>query len=265
MRVVFIHRGGEGMASYRYRTAIPAKHMGASINNGFADVVVFSKPSEADIAIAVSAKKDGAKIVVDFCDDHFERAHYLELAKLSDVITCSSSGMRDVIKEHGFDSEIIEDPYEFDISEPHANGKSLAWFGHPSNLNEVLPCLPLCGDITIVTGKNSLLENYIEWSVASLSETLKNTNIVLIPDGKRTRSNNRMVNAIASGCFVVGGSQLEPWKKFVFAGKIHHGLQYSRCFKDELNSLVLEGQEYIRQHNAPEVIAKKWSDICESI
>jgi len=251
------------MASYRYRAEIPAKFLGAEINTGNADVVIFSKPIDGDEHIAAQAKKDGTKIVVDFCDNHLHTSVYQKMTGLADKITCPSKAMQDELKAQGFDSEIIADPYEFEIRPPHANGQKMLWFGHQSNLGEIIPYLKM--PIEVLTGPNKHVETYTPWSVQGLEDALTRNNIVLIPDGKKTRSNNRMVNAIAMGCFVMGGKQLGEWKKFIYSGPLHHGFQFSKCFENELNDMVKVGQEYIAKHHSPEFIGKQWGDLCASI
>lgn len=257
------------MASFRYRASIPAKQIGAQVNNGEADCVVFAKPMHADLETAHKIKKEGVKIVVDFCDNHFEHQEYGPLykamAEIADKITCASEVMRDEIKNHGFDSEVIADPYEFGLNEPHANGQQLLWFGHQLNLGEVVPYVEHDMPITYVTGPNKLLKNYIPWSVENLKTALSRSNIVIIPNGKKTRSNNRMVNAIAAGCFVLGGSQHKEWKHLIYSGPLHHGFQFANCFNDELNGLVKEAQKHVEATYSPKVIGQKWKEVCESI
>jgi hypothetical protein len=254
------------MASYRYRAAIPAKELGASVNNGNADVLVFSKPMQGDLEIARQAKKDGTGIVVDFCDNHFGRNElYDEMAKLADRVTCASVELYAQLKELGYSAKVIDDPYEFGIEEPHANGDKYLWFGHQANLPEIIPYIEHGFPINVVTGPNKILEGYTEWSEENLKRELLSSNVVVIPDGKKTRSNNRMVNAIAAGCFVVAGSQHAEWQKIIFAGKIPHGLQFAECFKNELNAMVKEAQKYVIARHSPKVIASQWRAICESI
>jgi hypothetical protein len=250
------------MASYRYRAEIPAMAIGAGLNTGMADVVVFSKPMTGDLELAQIAKKDGAKIVVDFCDDHFDNLLYRDMARIAHKITCPSWAMRDRLLELGFVADVVEDPYEFPITEPHANGPKMLWFGHQTNLDEIRPYLKM--PIEVVTGPNQDTR-FTLWTPANIKAALAKSNIVLIPDGKKTRSNNRMVNAIAAGCFVIGGKQLGEWKKFVYSGPIHHGLQFAKCFQDDLNGLVKEGQEYIVKKYSPEYIGGLWRDVCASI
>lgn len=252
------------MASFRYRAQIPAQVMGAGVNSGEADIVIFSKPVKGDLEIAQTAKKDGAKVIVDYCDAHFNDQLYLDMLGIADLVTCASKEMQGIIKGLGRDSEVINDPYEFGLHDPHANGAKYLWFGHQLNLGEIIP---LIGKISleVVTGPNNAIKGYVPWSVDNLSNALERSNIVLIPDGKKTRSNNRMVNAIAAGCFVMGGKQLNEWRRFVFSGPLHHGFQFANCFKDELNDLVKEGQDYVYKNHSPEVIGKKWEELCASI
>tara|TARA_R110000868_G_scaffold247991_3_gene504348 strand:+ start:3602 stop:4315 length:714 start_codon:yes stop_codon:yes gene_type:complete len=237
--------------------------MGAQINTGMADVVIFSKPIEGDEETANKAKADGAKIIVDFCDNHLDTPIYQKMAGLADIITCPSKVMQAEIAKLGFDSTIIADPYEFDIQTPHVNGQNMMWFGHQSNLLEITPYLQM--PIEVVTGPNKYVKTCTFWSIENVRDALSRNDIVLIPDGKPTRSNNRMVNAIAAGCFVMGGKQLGEWKRFVYSGPLHHGFQFSKCFQSELNGMVKEGQDYIVKHHSPEVVAKQWKDVCESI
>lgn len=266
LNIVFIHRGGQSMASYRYRAAIPAKELGASVNEGQADVLIFSKPMAGDLELAQQAKRDGTAVVVDFCDNHFATNDlYGEMAKLADRITCSSTELHSQLKDIGFNSKVIDDPYEFDIERPHANGDQYLWFGHQSNLPEIIPFVKRGFPINVVTGRNTALTGYTEWSENSLKEQLAKSNIVIIPDGKSTRSNNRMVNALAAGCFVIAGKQHAEWRKMIFAGSIYHGLQFAACFKNELNDMVKEAQSYVIDRHSPKVIAEQWRAICGSI
>lgn len=253
------------MASYRYRAEIPARQIGAGLNEGEADVVVFAKPINGDFELAKQCKDDGAKIVVDFCDPHFGSDLYVDMMNIADAITCPSEAMRQLLLDQGFDAQIINDPYEFNIQPPHADGDEYLWFGHPANIGEAKALLDSGIPLSVVTGPNKHVKDYIPYSTDSLFASLKHANIVIIPDGKKTRSNNRMVNAIAAGCFVVGGEMLKPWKKFVYSGPISHGLQFSKCFGHLLNDLVLEGQQYIMANHSPDEVGEQWRQVCDSI
>lgn len=262
MKVSFIHRGGPAMASYRYRAMIPAEILGATINSTDCDTVVFSKPMEGDYELAVKLKKDGARIILDICDDHLYKDIYSKMINVSDLITCSSKELQlRILKNACKDSFVIGDPYEYE-GEPHADGENLLWFGHQSNIPEIVPLLQHGVPILCVTGENKTLNNYIPWSVENLGKSLTDANSVIIPDGKKTRSFNRAVNAIAAGCFVIAGEQHQELKKYVWANKsIVDGIRFIKHAKNHLNDIVLEGQEYVKINYSPEAIANKWREI----
>lgn len=251
------------MASYRYRAMIPAQQLSAGINQQEGDVFVFAKPIQGDQEIAKKMKAQGSKIIVDFCDDHFDTDLYHEMARLADRITCSSQIMRQRIKEYGYEANVIPDPYEYE-GEPHADGDNLLWFGHQSNVNEIIPYLNHGLKVRCVTGGTPHLQNYIPWSIESLQAELTHANIVLIPDGKLTKSFNRAINATMAGCFVVAGEQHEELGDLVWANKsIIAGVQFSECFRSEINDMVKKAQEKFRPKYSEEAIGKSWAEVCQ--
>ena len=147
-KVVFIHRGGPTMASYRYRCEIPARELNklgyeASINQGVGEIVIFSKPVEDDVRLARECKDAGAKIIFDICDPHFHLRHYQDMFDIADGYVFPSFGM-DVTIAPAAHRYIIPDPYEMPEMRPHANDDSVLWFGHEVNLPDVEPYQKLC-------------------------------------------------------------------------------------------------------------------------
>jgi hypothetical protein len=124
-------------------------------------------------------------------------------------------------------------------------------------------------DLAIVTDKNTKVPDYIPWSMEAMKENLSSRNIVLLPTmkGAEYKSPNRLVNAMRSGCFVV--AQDHPahreFRKFAWVGNFATGIRWAKHFKDQLNDLVLEGQEYIRERYSPQTIGKKWADLFASM
>lgn len=270
--VAFIHRGGERMASYRYRTMIPAQQLSddytVSINEGTADIVVFSKPVEEDIEIAETCRSDGTKVVVDYCDDHFSHKSlgeiYKKMADLADVIVCNTPAMQDVIfEETGKDSETIGDPYEQERAEPHADGPNVLWFGHARNIHEIVPWVDKVENLAVCTGQNSQLTGYVPWSPDNLRTELEYANTVLLPGTVKYKSPNRLVNSIMAGCFVVSSRHPanKEFREFVWVGKIPAGLQWREYFHEDLNSLVSAGQDYIESKYSPTEIGKQWKSL----
>ena len=271
--VAFIHRGGEDMASYRYRTQIPAEQLAddysVSINSGTADIVVFSKPVEEDIELAETCKNDGTKVVVDFCDDHFNHKSlgkvYRDIAKLADTLVCNSEAMQGVIfHETGRDSSAIDDPYEQERMEPHADGLDVLWYGHQRNLEEIIPFVDKIEELSVCTGKNNKLNGYVTWSLEKQEEELAFANTVILPGKVPYKTPNRLINAIMAGCFVVSKSYPE-FREFAYIGDIMQGLQWRKHFHEDLNELVSAGQDYIEKTYSPNQIGKQWSSLLASL
>lgn len=251
-----------------------AKHNGfkTAINDGEADIVVFSKPNLEELPMAKQAKLDGAKIVVDFADDHFQRDDtYFQFADLADGIVCASTVMRgriyDYVKK---DSVAIPDPYEFDEVEPHAEGDNFLWFGHIGNWQEVVTAADFMGErkLRIVTGPQQF-PNTIPWSPENLKSAFGMSNIVILPTrpGGEHKSANRLINSLRAGCFPVcmNHPAYEEFKKYVWVGHFPTGLRWVDGFKKDLNSLVAEGQKYISTKYSPEAIGAQWANYLESL
>lgn len=277
--IVWISRFGEEMASYRYRAKIPAEEVGklngfkCGINDGEADIVVFTKPTGDDIALSEKLKADGAKIVFDLSDNHFKTSLanvYKELVEKGDHFVCASDVMRGIIRDHGKDAAVIHDPYEFEEVEPHADGDFFLWFGHYRNFNEMTNCMKAMGErkLRVVTGPREI-PGTIPWSIPNLRKTFKMSNIVILPtqDGAEYKSPNRLINSIRQGCFAIcmHHPAYEEFRDYVWVGDFATGLRWSEAFRDELNERVKAGQDYIREKYSPAAIGKQWAHYLESL
>lgn len=276
--VVWVHRYGDSLASYRYRAQIPceqvAKHNGfqTAMNDGEADIVIFSKPNADELPMAQKAKDDGAKVIVDFADDHFQRDDsYFKFAALADGIVCASPIMRGRIYDYvKRDSAVISDPYEFEEVAPHADGEDFLWFGHIGNFQELVSVTESMGNkrLRVVTGPQTL-PGVIPWSVANLRKAFSESNIVILPVKPNSdfKSPNRLINSIRQGCFPVcmPHPAYTEFRRFVWVGNFPTGLRWADGFRKELNDRVLEAQGYVREHYSPEVIGKQWADFLEAV
>lgn len=280
--ITFIHRGGPMMASFRYRAAIPAQTLGTMngfrsfVNEGESEVYVFSKPVADDVEIAKRAKAHGAKVIADIGDAHFEHPSfgpiYHEMVKLADAVVAPTETGADLINAHTgrVVMAVIPDPYEEALHEPHANDDKYLWFGHASNLSDLLQWMPhLKGiDLKIVTGPNQALKIWTQWTPDVQTRSLAEANVVLLPTrkGAEYKSPNRLVNALRAGCFPV--CQTHPayaeFRKFVWVGNFVTGVRWSQHFKDDMNGLVAEGQKYVEKYS-PANVSQQWAQLLEAL
>jgi len=260
------------MASYRYRSQIPCQELikrgvDAKINEGEADTVIFSKPLALDVPIAKQAREQGCRVIVDFCDHHFNHKElgpvYSEISQYANVIACPTKEMQNRILENlKKGSVVIPDPYEAEEKEPHADGESKLWFGHQRNLNEILRFVNYY-QMTVCTGHNEVLEEYTPWTIKNQAKCLSEANLVLIPSSDTYKSPNRLINSLISGCFPVVGKTPahEEFKKLCWVGAIKAGVDWAKCFQSDLNDLVKDGQKYVKENYSPEKVGFYWKDI----
>lgn len=279
IKAVFVHRSGPSCASYRYRAAIPAEAIGATVNGGEAQVLIFSKPTPDDVAMAKQMKAEGIKIIADFGDDHFNHATwgpvYRDMIGLADAIVTPTENMAGRIQKY-FEKTVdavIPDPYEEALATPHANGaERFLWYGHQINLKELLPWMEyLKGmDLTVCTGENHHWKaDYVRWSPEAQTEQLHRAHIVLIPTRKGTeyKSPNRLVNALRAGCFPICGDQLPSlfeFRRFAWVGNLTTGIKWAQAEKNHLNDLVAEGQAYIEKFS-PAAVGQQWRELIERV
>jgi hypothetical protein len=242
------------MASYRYRAHIPAHSLQAQINCYPADVLIFAKPIECEVDFAKWAQRKGAKIIVDYCDDHFELPHYQEFMGIADKITCSSKELAKLCN-----GMVIDDPYEFDELPPHfTNQQRLLWFGHKVNKASI-------DRLGIDCRKVSNFDGAIPWSIEILKDELSRADIVLMPATKGYKSPNRTVEAIRSGCFVVAEPHPSLLGFPIYQGDIKEGIAWATKHPKIVNQMIREAQSYISQKYSPATQASAWKKILVSI
>lgn len=252
--ISFIHRGGEGMASYRYRAKIPAESLGASINDARADVLIFSKPMPGDEDIAREAKEHGKTVIVDFCDDHFKTPLYQAMLGLAEVVVCSTLELAYLCPRA---SHIVRDTYEFPEVEPHCNGGNLLWFGHKGNLSTIQR-----------TGIEARIvcnaPGCIPWSLETMDAEFALADIVLMPATAPYKSPNRTLEAIRQGCFVVA----EPHPAIndfpVYIGDLKEGIEWAKNNQSEANKMIRKAQRFITEKYSPAIQASAWKRVLES-
>lgn len=278
MNIVWVHRYGPQFASYRYRAAMPAVEVAkingykTAVNNGEADIVIFSKPQEDELVMAQKAKAEGAKIVVDLSDDHFQQNDVQKrFAELADGIVTGTDTMRARIYDYTKkDSVAIPDPYETEECEPHADGDDYLWFGHSSNFKALISVFPSMNGrkLRVVTGPK-VSEGAILWTPENMAQAFKLSNIVVLPSlqGHEFKTHNRLLNSIRAGCFAIcmGHPAYLEFKSHVWVGNFPTGLRWAEHFRKDLNGLVKGAQDHIRDRYSSATIGKLWASYLGSL
>jgi hypothetical protein len=263
-RVSFIHRGGEQMASYRYRTAMPAAEIGASVNDLTASTLVFSKPQPQELMEMARAKRRGQRIIVDFCDPHFDLMHYQQALLLADEAVCPTLEMASVIatcERWARKATIIPDPWEFPLAQPHFGGNRLLWFGHAVNRDSLERIRKDTEDYPLRVVSN--FHGAIPWSHQTMLQEFAQADVVLMPKTEDYKSANRTVEALRQGCFVIA----EPHPAImdipgIYIGGIKEGLEWlKQQSRTEVNGRISSAASYVTEKYHPATIGAMWKSL----
>ena len=258
MKVSFCHYGNENMASYRYRCAIPAKELGADINNPKADVLIFAKPMDQDVPWLLNAREHGRKVIADFCDMHFNLPYYNMVLEAADVVTCPTQWFAEQIREQfGIVAEVIHDPYEYTEAAPHCAGNNLLWFGQSMNIDGLERISSLIEGYPLHIVSN--IEGATPWSKENMLSAFANADIVVMPETAPYKSANRTIEAIRQGCFVVA----EPHPAIndfpgIWIGNIKEGIEWASNNPLQANLRTRLAQEWVGKWYSPKTQADAW-------
>lgn len=253
---------GEHLASTRLRALIPQRELAELGIEPGRDVLVIGKHGwDWD-----TETRGYRKVVMDVCDSHWRGQfgqHYLQACALADAVVCNSVAMRDEIKEMtGRDAWVIPDPYESAQGRPRCHDR-LLWFGHASNLRDLVPWLDaLAGrNLTVVSNitDGPLRTRVVQWSPESMAREFDAAGMVIIPTGKSlAKSGNRAIESIRRGVWPVCGYLPAYADLGVWVGDIADGVEWSLSHHDEVMRRLDAAQSYIGWQYSPKRIAKLW-------
>jgi hypothetical protein len=245
-----------------------------------------------------SARKRGARIVVDYTDHHLETEtaadqFYRAALENADLTICSSTHLSKKISPfYKGKIKVIEDPIEVPILPPVTRDqrkKTALWVGHSSNLRYLIDFL--CNDFSLtepmrliamtnaypLAEKNARmlskphLENLeicvVPWSLPDMITVASLSNVCWIPAGinskrKSGASSIRLLTALALG-LPVAADELEsylPFRKY-FASL--HTPEFPNMMNkpEQFFDQVIEAQVHIGQHYTQEAIGRQWLSI----
>lgn len=256
MKVTFRH-AGPMLASSRYRAIMPARWLHENGVEEGADWLVIGKHGWS----LPKARQGFNRVCFDVCDDHFESdklgSHYHVVCREADLVTCNSQEMARVIKaKTGRDAIVIPDPYEQPEEDARVSD-SLLWFGHRTNLQDLLPWLERIGHVEIVSNVESPRVTY--WTPAAMHEAFSRAGLVVIPTGKSmAKSGNRAVESIRRGLFPVCGYLPAYSDLGVYIGDIADGIDWALAHRAEVLRRIKDAQQYVREEYSIERIGRLW-------
>lgn len=254
------------LASYRLRVAIPAQHLGCPYRiGGMGNPTFFYKNGDTVAADAVSANG----VVYDVVNDHFRGKYaddYLLMCSIADKITVASESMAETVLEHtGREATVIADPYETEEREPSCYGNGVAWFGHSANLSSLAPYV---GTESLVVCSNSS-KSHVPWSLENEAKCMEGAAVVLMTGNNPGASANRVVKALRAGRFVVAPKDCaDSWRElspYIWIGDVADGIAWALNNREDVCQKIKQGQQFIQQRFAPQLIGSQWADLFGSI
>ncbi|MGE5098009.1 MAG: methyltransferase domain-containing protein [Betaproteobacteria bacterium] len=329
MRILFLsmaplRQGPSGatsdFASARYRVLIPATHLARrghavqvmSLRPGEpppealdaqADVAIFAKSfSPSNERLAAHLRSRGIRVIVDYCDDHFEHpehgAHFRRMAELATDVVASTQVLADSIRRHtGREASVITDPVEGPRGTPRFEPKlpalRVVWFGHPTNLVSVID---KAGDLkalaqrmpvqfTLVTQRDPSAESLasgiaallpdrlqvqlLPWSLEGTWKVLQECDLVWIPvaneEGKMAKSPNRLLESMWAGRLVVADRMpaYEPFDDLMPLGQgLELGVAKALADPRGVEARLREAQRRIARHHSGFECGRLWARAC---
>ena len=303
-------------ASYRFRATIPLK--GMRPKDGIISHIEEAKQNHLVVLAKKSNPKDiqylkerNIKCVYDICDNKWRKSAsgqwvekviwpHNEMCKQADALVTTCDGMRELVKNNiGRNSFIVNDPYEYEKTEPSFSFKNkiiIFNFGNSKHFSRVnwKEIINKFEDINADFEIHCMLDRtkkYIEqyrtteklylheYNYDKQKEMMRICDIIFLPVLAQTqeqftdlkvKSPNRVIDSIQAGKPVITNISVQsyrPFKNYVeFAYPDYDG--YARSFKVILNKKKTEivsslkaGQNYIELNHSPEVIGKQWIEL----
>jgi hypothetical protein len=256
MKVTFRHFGAH-LASSRYRSILPAQWLKANGIEEGRDWLVIGKHGW-DWG---KETRGFSRVCFDVCDDHFDDQfgeHYRQAIASASLVTCNSAEMaRVILAKTGAVATVIPDPYEQPEHEARI-GDNLLWFGHRSNLGDLLPWLDRLGSIEIVSNVNAT--GITAWTPEAMDRAFSRAGLVVIPTGKSmAKSGNRAIESIRRGLFVVAGYLPAYADLGIFVGDIGDGVDWALSHREEALRRVKDAQRYVAREYGMDRIGRLWN------
>jgi len=221
----------------------------------------------------------GIKYIHDICDNKWPMLEKLwsNTNRTAIAITTTCNELKKLIEtKTNKPVYIIPDPTEREEEpvkfNPNSVRMSAIYYGSAGNLKQIDWQQYDLSKVALQIMSN---EGPIMWSYKLQGEMVRQSDIVLLPvnnDHEMTRykGNNRPVDALRQGRFVITNATIPSWQKlnkFIWCGDINKGIDWAINNPKEVIKMVEEGQKFVNNNFTPEVITKQWErvyNVCDT-
>lgn len=253
-----------------------------------------------------AAKTHGCALVIDISDypgnkPPVVQAFYAEALKICDAAVVNSERMAQLMAPHVSQRPlVIQDAILGEIEEPEfapADRLRLLWFGHHMNLRYLRPCFETLAPfamrrsctLTLVTTRGfgaeemvqdlqaryapALQAEFVEWSLASLNDALRSSDLVLIPSDpsmatKAGVSANRIAEVLRAGRFPIASPMHSylPFSDSSWLGEdLTQGILWALANPDEVRARIRRGQALVAEQLMTDRIGQQWRALFEDL
>ena len=225
--------------------------------------------------------------------------------RYANLITTTCKELRSkIFNESGKTAIIIDDPFERAIEEPrfkpHKKNLNFCYFGGRKSFSlvdweEIIAILNfVCKKNGINYTLNCITQKHLqvseelthhfypdgplimyEWNYELQKDLVSKSDFVLLPvpaDGFSPvigfKSPNRVIDSIAQGRYVIttwGVHSYRNYIDFIGIGSIQNSIKWAMNNPKSVLDKIKQGQQYIKKHHSPEVIAKQWMSLRDKV
>ena len=224
-------------------------------------------------------RKNNIRYIHDICDNKWPMLEHLwEHTNLyATAITTTCESLKELIHTKSQNAVyVIPDPTEreeefarFQPGTIHPFKVKLVYYGSDVNYRQLdfskynFPN----SDLTIVT---NIKDNNIEqWSFENQGKWVRNADMIILPVDNNNpmamyKGNNRPVDAIRMGRFVLTNAQIPSWlklKEYMWVGDLEEGYKWAINNPNEVIKRIKSGQSFIEETYTTPIIKQKWEEI----
>lgn len=268
------------------------------------DIIIINKEMKPEIfdQHIKPFQKLNVPVGMDLCDNKFDvrdgNNSLTQLVPQMDFMTANNETMQKVIKQRFPNKPVYwyTDPCEreFEPAKSFAGGTlKFCWYGSISSLKyfdyrrcvRKLHTLHVPWRLDMMSGQIERRMKVIhpniylhDWTYEAQGKMVRESDIVLMPIGHlqpgdqryervRTKSHNRLVDAIAQGRWVITSPmpQYIPLQNYSWQGPLLKGVSYYLENKKEVKNKITQGQAWIKKRATDKTAAKQLIRIYEDI
>jgi hypothetical protein len=267
-------KGAQEPYSYRSRARLVGKCIEDLSNASTDDIVVLGRiHTEQDVACL---RENNIRYIHDICDNKWPKLEKLwtNTNSTATAITTTCDELKQLVQTKTDKTVyVIPDPTERQREEPVWKPTGIlraVYYGSAGNLKQInWDNYDICTlDLKVISNEGPIM-----WSYETQGKYVNESDFVLLPVDNNNpmtmyKGNNRPVDALMQGKFVVTNAEIPSWlklKDYIWCGDIDKGIKYVKYNPNQALERVRAGQQYVIENYSPNVISQQWQAVYEEL